>query len=217
MSANAGAAERRRGERVSASWPEEQWNWIASPAMVGWHARLVFGSPVGHPCEVCDRVRDRQEAPASGDFPKYRLQAPGRATTRAIPRTAACAGISSSGAAQESNLPSRGLHDLTGFEDKGQWFRKEPSVQPDRIVGYVTRDLMRDCDRRNGAQKDRRRSAPWEPPAVRAPSSLYFLNRQHAKSIAPRWCRGLSSPSGRRRPSGSRSGGAGPPCRSASG
>jgi hypothetical protein len=29
-----------------------------------------------------------------------------------------CAGVSSSGAAQESNLPSLGLPDLTGFEDR---------------------------------------------------------------------------------------------------
>jgi hypothetical protein len=35
--------------------------------------------------------------------------------------------VSLNGAAQESNLPSRGLHDLTGFEDLGE------SAQPIRL------------------------------------------------------------------------------------
>jgi hypothetical protein len=59
---------------------------------------------------VRDRVRDRQKRLQAAISAKWRLQiAPGD--------NAACAGTSSSGAAQESNLPSLGLPDLTGFED----------------------------------------------------------------------------------------------------
>ena len=46
----------------------------------------------------------------------YPLQAAFEANTPNPPNRPMC-GDSSSGAAQESNLPSRGLHDFTGFED----------------------------------------------------------------------------------------------------
>ena len=48
------------------------------------------------------------------------------------------------GAAQESNLPSRGLHDLTGFEDETQWRGLIAAVQQLRIEAVAVRDGQ--CD-----------------------------------------------------------------------
>jgi hypothetical protein len=50
----------------------------------------------------------------------------------------------SDGAAQESNLPSRGLHDLTGFEDKTRWCWLIAAVQQLRIEAVALRDGQ--CD-----------------------------------------------------------------------
>ena len=49
-------------------------------------------------------------------FPQNRACKSRRGPIIRSPRTGACAGVSASGAAQESNLPSPGLPDLTGSE-----------------------------------------------------------------------------------------------------
>ena len=51
------------------------------------------------------------------------------------------------GAAQESNLPSRGLHDRTGFEDERRESQKEAIVQGGSRRPDPQRDCGRDCGR----------------------------------------------------------------------
>jgi hypothetical protein len=66
---------------------------------------------------VRDRLRDgpkRLQPPFSA---KSSLQTASHANTLRLDKPADVQGFSRSGAAQESNLPSLGLPDLTGFED----------------------------------------------------------------------------------------------------
>jgi hypothetical protein len=58
------------------------------------------------------------ETPASGVFCEITVANSIQGKHARSARTAGCAGVSASGAAQESNLPSLGLPDLTGFEDR---------------------------------------------------------------------------------------------------
>ena len=69
---------------------------------------------------VCDRPRDRPKRLQSAISAKLRLQITPQANGADL-SDQAYAGVSSSGAAQESNLPSLGLPDLTGFEASACW------------------------------------------------------------------------------------------------
>ena len=62
-----------------------------------------------------------------------------------------CRGFSS-GAAQESNLPSRGLHDLTGFEDLPCWVLRTGEVT---LQGLEPGAGVPRADARSGREEDR--------------------------------------------------------------
>ena len=78
------------------------------------HSAGGFDRSIGECAIVCAMVRNACKRPFLRN-PRYKRPSAQNAPPAQIARGA---GVSSSGAAQESNLPSLGLPDLTGFEDR---------------------------------------------------------------------------------------------------